>query len=66
MNFTEIANWMNEKGHKTSRGKVFRSAHVHSILKKYGITKLWVEKEATSKLSKFDLYFVEKTLVNHL
>jgi hypothetical protein len=64
MNFTEIANWMNEQGHKTSTGKVFRSGHVHSILKKYRIRILRVEKEATSKLSKFDLYFVDKTLVN--
>jgi len=64
LNFTEIANWMNEQGHKTSTGKVFRSGHVHSILKKYRIRILRVEKEATSKLSKFDLYFVDKTLVN--
>ena len=64
MNFTEIAHWMNEQGHKTSTGKVFRSGHVHSILKIYRIRKLRVEKEATSKLSKFDLYFVDKILIN--
>ena len=39
MNFTEIAHWMNEQGHKTSTGKVFRSGHVHSILKIYRIRK---------------------------
>ena len=64
MNFTEIAHWINEKGHNTSRGKVFRSAHVHSILIKYRIRKPQVEKEATPKLSKSDLYLVGKTLFN--
>ena len=66
MNFTEIAHWMNEQGHKTSTGKVFKSGHVHSILKKSRITILRVVKEATSKLSMFDLYFVDKTLVNQV
>ena len=32
--FKEIADWFNENGYSTSRGRKFRSAHVHSIMKK--------------------------------
>jgi predicted transcriptional regulator len=32
--FAEIANHLNETGYKTTRGKSFRNAHAHSILKK--------------------------------
>ena len=32
--FPKIANWLNENGYPTVRGKTFRSAHVHSIVRK--------------------------------
>ena len=34
MTFDAIAEWMNKEGYLTVRGKRFRGAHVHSILKK--------------------------------
>ena len=34
MNDVQIANWLNENGHKTPRGNTFRNNHVHSIVKK--------------------------------
>jgi hypothetical protein len=34
MTFDAIAEWLNNEGYLTVRGKEFRSAHVHSILKK--------------------------------
>ena len=34
MTFDAIAEWFNNKGYLTARGKEFRGAHVHSILKK--------------------------------
>jgi Recombinase len=35
--FTAIADYLNENGYKTTRGKSFRNAHAHSILKKKSI-----------------------------
>jgi hypothetical protein len=34
MNDVQIANWLNDNGHKTPRGHSFRNNHVHSIVKK--------------------------------
>ena len=34
MSFNQIAEYLNKKGIETVRGKVFRGAHVHSIVKK--------------------------------
>ena len=34
MNDVQIANWLNDNGHKTPRGNTFRNNHVHSIAKK--------------------------------
>ena len=33
MTFNAIAEWLNKKGYLTVRGKRFKGAHVHSILK---------------------------------
>ncbi len=33
-NDVQIANWLNDNGHKTPRGNTFRNNHVHSIAKK--------------------------------
>ena len=34
MNYKEIADWLNDNGYTTTRGKRFRNAHTHSIIKK--------------------------------
>ena len=34
MNDVQIANWLNDNGHKTPRGNTFRNNHVNSIAKK--------------------------------
>ena len=34
MNDVQIANWLNNNGHKTPRGNIFRNNYVHSIVKK--------------------------------
>ena len=34
LTFDAIAEWMNKEGYLTVRGKRFRGAHVHSILRK--------------------------------
>ena len=38
MNYKEIADWLNDNGYTTVRGKRFRSAHTRSILKKKKIS----------------------------
>ena len=32
--FLAIAKYLNENGYKSARGKLFKNAHIHSILKK--------------------------------
>ena len=32
--FPAIAKYLNENGYKSARGKLFKNAHIHSILKK--------------------------------
>ena len=34
LGYRRIGHWLNEHGYKTPRGHEFKSAHVHSILKK--------------------------------
>ena len=34
MNDVQIANWLNENGHKTPRGNTFSNNHVHTIVRK--------------------------------
>ena len=34
LGYRKIANWFNDKGHKTPRGHQFKNTHVFSILKK--------------------------------
>jgi len=43
--FNQIAEWFNEKGYLSVRGKKFRDAHVHSIVKK----KRWKVKKRLSR-----------------
>ena len=32
--FPAIAKYLNENGYKSARGKLFKNAHIHSILKR--------------------------------
>ena len=36
-NYKQIADWLNDKGYKTLRGKKFRNNHTHSIVKRGGL-----------------------------
>ena len=64
LNYQQIADWLNEKGYKTARGKVFRNAHAHSIVKKKRIRDVRVHKTYEPEISDFSLRFTDKTLVN--
>jgi len=62
--FPKIADWLNQNGYSTVRGKTFRSAHVHSIIKKKGIKDGRLSKRYEPKLSNFGVRFIDRTLIN--
>ena len=65
-NFQQIADWLNENGYSTVRGKTFRSPHVHSIVKKKRIRDERIRKDHPSQFSNCRLEFVDKTLINDI
>ena len=62
--FDQIAEWLNGKGYLSVRGKKFRGAHVHSIVKKKRLKDEKLEKEYPEVRSDFYLDIFDKTLVN--
>ena len=61
--FNQIAEWLNEKGYQSVRGKKFRGAHVHSIVKKKRLKDEKLEKEYPEQWSDFSLEVVDKTIL---
>ena len=61
--FDQIAEWLNEEGYLSVRGKKFRGAHVHSIVKKKRLKDEKLEREYPEVWSDFSLEVVDKTLV---
>ena len=62
--FDQIATWLNENNYPTTRGRTFRSPHVHSIMKKKRIRDERLSRECQMTISNFNLRFVDTTLVN--
>ena len=62
--FDQIADWLNEEGYLSVRGKKFKSAHVHSILKKKRVKDEKLERDYPEIRSDFYLDIFDKTLVN--
>ena len=62
--FEKIADWLNDNGHKSARGKIFRSSHVHSIIKKKRLRDQRISKECQMTIGNFDLWFLDMTLIN--
>jgi len=62
--FDQIAEWLNEKGYLSVRGKKFQGNHVHSIVKKKRLKDEKLEREYPEVWSDFSLEVVDKTLVN--
>mgnify|MGYP001314279069 CR=1 FL=1 len=60
MNFVQIANWLNTKGYKTPRGRIFRNSHVHSIVKKRRNRLDIIQKEPTQSLSNISLRYKKR------
>ena len=63
MTFDQIAEWLNKKGYLSVRGKKFRGAHVHSIVKKKRLKDEKLEIEYPEKWSDFSLELVDKTIL---
>ena len=63
MTFDAIAGWLNEKRYLTVRGKKFRGAHVHSILKKRLAKEELLNREYPPVWSDFSMEIVNKTIL---
>ena len=63
MTFDDIAEWLNKEGHLTLRGKRFRGAHVHSILKKRLSKEELLKREYPEGWSEISLEVVDKTIL---
>ncbi len=56
--YNAIADFLNKNGFKTPRGKSFRSAHAHSIIKKKKIRDERLEREYPDAIENFDMLFL--------
>ena len=63
MTFDAIAEWLNEKRYLTVRGKKFRGAHVHSILKKRLAKEELLNREYPTVWSDSSMEVVDKTVL---
>ena len=63
MTFDAIAEWLNREGYLTVRGKKFRGAHVHSILKKRLAKEELLDREYPKVWSEFSLEGIDKTIL---
>ena len=61
--FDQIAEWLNEKGYLSVRGKKFRGTHVHSIVKKKRLKDEKLKRDYPEVRSDFSLEVVDKTIL---
>ena len=62
--FDQIAEWLNEEGYLSVRGKKFRGAHVHSMVKKKRLKDEKLKREYPEVRSDFKLDIFDKRLIN--
>ncbi|MGC6497933.1 MAG: recombinase family protein [Candidatus Puniceispirillaceae bacterium] len=63
MTFNAIAEWLNKEGYLTVRGRTFRGAHVHSILKKRLAKEKFLNRDYPPVWSDFSIEVVDKTIL---
>jgi hypothetical protein len=63
MTFDAIADWLNNEGYLTVRGKQFRGNHVQSILKKRLAKEELLNREYPTVWSDFSMEVVDKTIL---
>ena len=59
MNDVQIANWLNDNGHKTPRGNTFRNNHVHSIAKKRKRRLGIIDTPPTMSISNMNIQYIK-------
>jgi hypothetical protein len=64
--FKQIAGWLNNNGYTSARGKKFGPSNVHSIIKKRRLRNQRMSKESKVIISNFDLWFLDRTLINQI
>ena len=62
--FDQIADWLNKEGYLSIRGKKFRGAHVHSIVKKKKMRDEKLDKKYPQVRSDFKTDVFDKRLIN--
>ena len=55
--FLSIAKHLNENGYKSTRGKLFKNSHIHSILKNKLIADNRINKRYEPNIEKLQIYF---------
>ena len=63
LTFNAIAEWFNKEGYLTLRGKRFKGAHVHSILRKRLAKEELLKREYPAIWSDFSLEVLDKTIL---
>ena len=63
MTFDAISDWLNKRGYLTVRGKKYRGAHVHSILKNRLAKEELLKREHPPVWSDFSMKVVDKTIL---
>ena len=63
LTFDAIAKWLTKEGYLTVRGKKFRGAHVHSILKKRLAKEELLNREYPAVWSDYSVEVVDKTVL---
>ena len=63
MTFDAVADWFNKEGYLTLRGKRFKGAHVHSILRKRLAKEELLKREYPAIWSNLSLEVVDKTIL---
>ena len=66
MTFNRIADHLNKKGILSVRGKKFRGAHVHSIIKRKRMRDEKLEREYPEVRSDFYLDIYDKSIINDI
>ena len=64
LGYRKIAQWLNENGYQTPRGKRFFNTHVFSILKKKRLRDERLNQEVKVEYRNFSLEFIERKLIN--
>jgi len=63
-NYQQSADWLNANGYTTARGKRFRNAHTHAIVKNKKNREIRLNKIYEPIISNFSIRFIYKTMVN--